>query len=208
MEKITLPADVQAIVFDVGETLIDESRGWSLRALHVGVTPFTLMGALGALIERGQDHRRVWDMLDVEPPTVVVKIQRDDLYADATPCLHAARAAGLLVGIAGNQPADAVAQLHTLGFEADFVASSAEWGVAKPSLAFFSRIAQRADLNPDAILYVGDRLDNDILPARQLGMRTAFLRRGPWGYIHSQREEAQLADIRLDSLAQLTAALG
>ncbi|SMG45154.1 HAD family hydrolase [Agreia pratensis] len=207
MNKITLPPGLRAIVFDVGETLVDESRAWSLKATEVGVTPFALMGVLGALIERDQDHRQVWDMLDVEPPDSTVRIERADLYPDAISCLQAARAAGHVVGIAGNQPDGAVAQLRALEFDADFVASSTDWGVSKPSPEFFARIAQRADLTPDAILYVGDRLDNDILPARDAGMRTALLRRGPWGYIHARREEANLADIRLDSLAQLTAAL-
>ncbi|SKA96352.1 haloacid dehalogenase superfamily, subfamily IA, variant 3 with third motif having DD or ED/haloacid dehalogenase superfamily, subfamily IA, variant 1 with third motif having Dx(3-4)D or Dx(3-4)E [Agreia bicolorata] len=207
MDKITLPVGLRAIVFDVGETLVDESRAWSVQASKVGVTPFALMGALGALIDRGQDHRRVWDMLNVKPPDATTRIERADLYPDAMPCLRAARAAGLLVGIAGNQPAGAVEQLHALGFAADFIASSTVWRIAKPSPEFFSRIAQRAELNPDAILYVGDRLDNDVLPARDAGMRTAFLRRGPWGYIHAQREETKLADVRLDSLTQLAAAL-
>lgn len=207
MNKINLPEGLQAIVFDVGETLVDESRAWSLQATEVGVTPFALMGALGALIERGEDHRRVWDMLDVEPRDAVARIERADLYPDAISCLQAVRAAGFLVGIAGNQPAGAIAQLHEVGFEADFIASSSELGVAKPLHEFFTRITQLAGRTPDAILYVGDRLDNDVLPARAAGMHTAFLRRGPWGYIHAQHEQAQLADIRLDSLDQLTAAL-
>jgi hypothetical protein len=42
-------------------------------------------------------------------------------------CLSAANVAGLVVGIAGNQPAGVVAQLQDLGFEADLLASSAEW---------------------------------------------------------------------------------
>lgn len=37
-----------------------------------------------------------------------------------------------------------------------------------------------AGVGAGAILYVGDRLDNDILLARDAGMRTAFIRRGPW----------------------------
>nr|WP_307334316.1 HAD hydrolase-like protein [Microbacterium sp. SORGH_AS_1204] len=43
---------------------------------------------------------------------------------------------------------------------------------------------------------VGDRLDNDVISARHAGMRTAFIRRGPWGIIHSRRPEASLADHR------------
>jgi len=60
---------IKAIVFDVGETLVDETRAWSHEAKRAGVTPLTLFAALGALIERGKDHREVWALLGVEPPT-------------------------------------------------------------------------------------------------------------------------------------------
>jgi FMN phosphatase YigB (HAD superfamily) len=53
------------------------------------------------------------------------------------------------------------------------------------------------------IAYVGDRLDNDVMPARRAGMRTVLLRRGPWGYLHAERPEAALADAVTDSLASL-----
>ena len=58
-----------------------------------------------------------------------------------------------------------------------------------------------AGLQPAEIIYVGDRLDNDVLPARDVGMKTAFLRRGPWGLIHSSRPEAAMADVQISSLA-------
>ncbi|MFJ6001857.1 HAD family hydrolase [Arthrobacter sp. NPDC092385] len=193
-------------MFDVGETLVDESRAWTTQAERAGVTPFALMGTLGALMAHDKDHRGVWDVLGVERPAEPPSIDQVDLYPDALSCLKAARDAGLVVGIAGNQPIGVEARLHELGFEANFIASSAAWGVAKPSAEFFSRIVQATRLDASAILYVGDRLDNDILPARTAGMRTAFIRRGPWGYLHAQRPEVDLADMRLESLAELTTA--
>lgn len=201
-----MPADVRAVVFDVGETLVDESRAWTALAERAGVTPFALMGLLGALIARDEDHRGVWDLLGVERPAEAPLIERTDLYPDALACLRAVREAGLLVGIAGNQPAGVEAQLRDAAFDADFIASSAAWGVAKPSAEFFSRTVATAQLDAGQILYVGDRLDNDVLPAREAGMRTALVRRGPWGYLHAQRPEAALADLRIDSLAELTMA--
>jgi FMN phosphatase YigB (HAD superfamily) len=108
------------------------------------------------------------------------------------------------VGVAGNQPIGVEAQLHELGFEADFIASSATWGVAKSSANFFSRVVQTTRLDASAIPYVGERLDNDILPARAADMRTAFLRRGPWGYLHAQRPEVDLADMRPASLPRMS----
>jgi len=198
---------IEVVVFDVGETLVDESRAWTELAVRAGLTPLTLMGALGAVIERGDDHRMVWDVVGVEAPTGFPRITGDDLYPDALPCLRSLRAAGLAVGIAGNQPAGAEEQLRAAGFEADFIASSAAWGVAKPSSAFFDRVVVEADRPASAILYVGDRLDNDVLPARAAGMRTAFIRRGPWGVIHTQRDEVALADLRVSSLAELLPAI-
>ncbi|WP_258371720.1 HAD family hydrolase [Curtobacterium sp. MCBD17_023] len=206
MQSGQLPTSVRGVVFDVGETLVDESRIWSLRAERAGVTPFALMALLGALIERDRDHHEVWGLLGVErPPTV--PIEGRDLYPDALDCLRACRAAGLVVGIAGNQPAGVEQRLRAVGCAPDFIASSTSWGIAKPSPAFFARVVESARLPADAVLYVGDRLDNDVLPARAAGMRTALIRRGPWGHVHARRPGAELTDMQLGSLAELTRAL-
>ena len=204
MTGICLPVEVHAVVFDVGETLVDESRAWAAQAERAGVTPFTLMGLIGALIARDQDHRQVWDLLGVSHPATSPLIDGEDLYSDALACLRSAKQAGLLVGIAGNQLACAEAQLRDNGFNVDFIASSAAWGLEKLSPEFFSRVIAETQLNARQVLYVGDRLDNDVLPARRAGMRTAFIRRGPWGYVHAQRKEVGLADLQIESLAELT----
>jgi hypothetical protein len=46
------------------------------------------------------------------------------------------------------------------------VGTSDGWGVEKPSAAFFERIVVEAGCPTDQVLYVGDRLDNDIRPAQ------------------------------------------
>jgi HAD superfamily hydrolase (TIGR01509 family) len=199
--------DLRAVVFDVGETLVDESRAWAEQAWRAGVTPFSVMGVVGALIEAGRDHREAWAILGVPPPEEGPEIGAADLYPDAIECLRTARDNGLVVGIAGNQPAGVEAQLAAAGLEVDFIASSAGWGVSKPSAAFFGRVVEETGVRPDEILYVGDRLDNDVLPARAAGMRTAFVRRGPWGHLHARRPECALADLRLESLEDLTRAM-
>ena len=38
-------------------------------------------------------------------------------------------------------------------------------------------------------------------------MRTVLLRRGPWGYLHAERPDANLADVVADSLIELPAQL-
>ncbi|WP_230462001.1 HAD family hydrolase [Gordonia sp. 135] len=196
---------IRATVFDVGETLVDESRMWAERARAAGITPFALMGVIGALIERGEDHRLAWDILSVDAPTATPAISADDLYPDALDCLRTAKAAGLIVGIAGNQPSGTAEQLLALDFTADVVASSAEWGISKPSEEYFTKLVDVLGLEPHQIMYVGDRVDNDVVPAHAIGLRTAFIRRGPWGFVHSAQPESNIADLQLDSLAQLAA---
>ncbi|KHO28439.1 haloacid dehalogenase [Mycolicibacterium setense] len=200
-------AQIRCVVFDVGETLVDETRMWTVLAQQLGLTPFTLCGVLGALIATGRDHHDLWEAIGVDRPAADIDVGQCDLYPDALECVAAVRRMGLAVGIAGNQPAAIDQLLSAAGMEADFIASSAAWGVAKPDPAFFVRLISEARLPAESILYVGDRVDNDVLPARAAGMRTVFVRRGPWGYLHALKDEASLADLRVHSLQELTTLL-
>ncbi len=105
--------------------------------------------------------------------------------------------------IAGNQPVEAEAALARLDVPADLIASSAGWGVSKPDPRFFAKVIEAAEEPPDSIAYVGDRLDNDVLPTLAAGMTAVFVRRGPWGWMHAELPEIERAHIRLDSLLDL-----
>ena len=107
------------------------------------------------------------------------------------------------VGLAGNQPEAAEGALAALGLPVDFIASSAGWGVEKPSLEFFARTAEAAAVPPGEIAYVGDRLDNDVLPAAAFGMKAVFLRRGPWGLAHDGDPRLDAASLRVGNLSNL-----
>jgi FMN phosphatase YigB (HAD superfamily) len=189
---------VGVVVFDVGETLVDETNMWT-RAAHVaGVSPFTVMGVVGATIAQGRHHNDTWQVLGVEhaPSTWTL----DDWYPDALPALARLRAAGYRVGASGNTPAFVEDDLRA---HVDFVGSSARWGVEKPSPGFFARIVELAGVEPGKIAYVGDRVDNDVGPAIAAGMVGVHIRRGPWGYLQEPPAEA----IRIRSLDELPGAL-
>ncbi|MEU3566684.1 HAD family hydrolase [Kitasatospora sp. NPDC006786] len=87
--------------------------------------------------------------------------------------------------------------------DVDLIGTSDDLGVSKPDLAFFERVAEVTPAEPHEILYVGDRLDSDVLPARAAEMRTALIRRGPWGWIQQHDPAAEQATFRIDSLAEL-----
>jgi FMN phosphatase YigB (HAD superfamily) len=107
------------------------------------------------------------------------------------------------VGLAGNQTARAETILHALNFDVDVIGTSDGWGVEKPSAAFFDRVVVEASCPADQVLYVGDRLDNDVRPAQVAGMATALIKRGPWGYILDDPDVVERCLFQIDSLAEL-----
>lgn len=131
----------------------------------------------------------------------------DDLYPDALPCLHALAADGYRLAVAANQPAPAAAVIAAMAVDFEFIGTSAAWGVQKPAAAFFQRVVRELDLPPSSIAYVGDRLDNDVRPAKAAGMVAVFLRRGPWGWIQAGRGRPADADVVVERLAELPEAL-
>lgn len=210
---------LRAVVFDVGETIVDETRAWSAWADWLGIPRLTFLAVCGAVIASGNpDHREPFRIfrpdLDLgeelrkrEAAGVGDRITVDDLYPDAADCLRALHDAGFRIGVVGNQPARAEAALAGLGLPIDLVASSESWGVQKPDPRFFERIATDLDLPPTDIAYVGDRIDNDIRPAAAVGMQAIFIRRGPWAWIQAPTDDPPEATLTVDSLAELPAKL-
>jgi FMN phosphatase YigB (HAD superfamily) len=196
---------VRAVFFDVGETLVDEERIWREVSRAVGLPPHVVWAALGTTIERGEDHWLLWDHLGVERPLGVWErfgYDAADLYPDAVPCLEQLRSAGLFVGLAGNQSRTMEAWARAT-LPADVVTSSDGVGARKPDPAFFERLVELAGVEPGELAYVGDRVDNDVLPALGVGLVAVHVRRGPWGLLRATPEGA----IGIDSLDELPAAL-
>jgi HAD superfamily hydrolase (TIGR01662 family) len=205
---------IRAVVFDVGETLVDETRIWSDWADWLGVPRLTFLGALGGIIARGGSHLDVFELfrpgLDLRAELRrraaaerLDDISPADLYPDVRPALAALAAAGYRLGIAGNQPARAGPALAALDLPVELLGISATWGVTKPDPAFFARIASELDLPPAAVAYVGDRVDNDVEPAARAGMRAIWIRRGPWAWIQAGREVPGAASAAISSLIEL-----
>jgi HAD superfamily hydrolase (TIGR01662 family) len=194
---------LKAVVFDVGETLVDEERWWRELAERVGLQPHVVWAALGVTIERGEEHDALWAHLGIEKPEgwwQGTMYAYSDLYEDAVPCLAAVRELGLRIGIAGNQTEALEGWARDAGLPADVIASSASLGVRKPDPAFFEAIVGLMECDADQVAYVGDRVDNDVLPAAAAGLVAVHIRRGPWGRLQRTPPEAALG---LDDLASL-----
>ena len=155
------------VVFDVGETLVDEAATYAR-----------------------------WE---AEGRTEGIPFSDEDLHADALPCLAALRERGLRLGAAGNMHAwhEDFLRPHV-----DFVGSSERWGVEKPNAGFFEHVVEEAAVPVEEIAYVGDRVDNDVLPAIAAGMTAVRIRRGMHADVETPHGILELA-----SLAELPEAL-
>ncbi|MFJ8883593.1 HAD family hydrolase [Streptomyces sp. NPDC102402] len=208
---------IRAVVFDVGECLVDETREYGTWADWLGVPRHTFAAMFGAVIAQGLDYRETFqvfrpgfDLYEERELRAEAghpeRFGEEDLYPDVRDSLKALRADGLWLGIAGNQTVRAGRILRELfSPDVDLIGTSDDWGASKPDQAFFDRVAEVVPAGPAEILYVGDRVDNDLRPAVAAGMRTALVRRGPWGTIQWHTPEAQeLPTFRVESLLELS----
>ncbi len=203
-----MPHALKAVFFDVGETLVDEERWWRALAAGSGLQPHVVWAALGVTIERGEEHNALWDHLGIERPTTwwnELTYELGDLYPDAIGCLEGVRALGLRVGIVGNQTAALERWAREAALPADVISSSQSLGVRKPDPRFFQHVVELAGCAPGEVAYVGDRVDNDVLPAAAAGLVAIHVRRGPWGRLQPTPPEATLAVPDLASLPQALA---
>lgn len=200
--------------FDVGETLVRDDRYWASWADWLEVPSHTLSALVGAVVAQGRDNA---DALRLLRPGIDIgaeyaardaagqgeHIEESDLYPDVRPALAALRTAGHRVLVAGNQTVRAAELLRALDLPGDGIATSGEWGVAKPDPEFFARLVEFAETTPDRIVYVGDHPANDIVPAKAAGLRTAHVRRGPWGHLWADDPITAAADWRIATLTEL-----
>jgi HAD superfamily hydrolase (TIGR01662 family) len=207
---------IGAFVFDVGETLVRDDRYWASWADWLDVPRHTLSALVGAVVAQGRDNA---DAVRLLRPGIDLaaeyaareaagrgeRIEEVDLYPDVRPALTALRQSGHRVVIAGNQTVRAAQLLRRLDLPADAIATSGEWGVAKPDAEFFARVVELAGAAPDQIVYVGDHPAHDTVAAKAAGLRAAHIRRGPWGHLWADDPITAAADWRIDSLTDLVA---
>ena len=108
------------------------------------------------------------------------------------------------IGIIANQNPGSKERLNKLGLlkYIDLVIASAEEGVAKPDLRIFQLALERANCKSEEAVMVGDRIDNDMIPAKKIGMKTVWIKQG-FGGLSEQMIEAKQPDYSVDSLNEL-----
>lgn len=211
---------IDTVVFDVGETITRDDRYWASWADWLNVPRHTLSALVGAVVAQGMDNaealRLIRPGIDVpaeyrarEAAGLGEVLDEEDLYDDVRETFTALRQRGVRVIVAGNQTVQVGELLRRLDLPADLIATSGEWGVAKPQPAFFQRVLEVAHVPADRTLYVGDHPANDVVPAKAAGLKAAHLRRGPWGYLWATDPDVSAAaDWHIDGLLELIDIVG
>ncbi|MBD5383857.1 MAG: HAD family hydrolase [Ruminococcaceae bacterium] len=84
----------------------------------------------------------------------------------------------------------------------DLVVASAEEGVAKPNKRIFEIALNRSGCKACDSVMIGDRIDNDIVPANLLGMHTVWIKQSIWRY-WKQKNKVEEPEYAVDSLSEL-----
>jgi HAD superfamily hydrolase (TIGR01662 family) len=115
---------------------------------------------------------------------------------------------GLQLGLAANQPARVITELDQRGIGKLFAHRevSGHHGYRKPDTRLFLRACEDLAIEPAVCVMVGDRIDNDVAPAKVLGMRTALFRTGR--HIAQQpRSAEEVPDVEAWDVAGMEAAI-
>ncbi|MFD6802935.1 HAD family hydrolase [Streptomyces cyaneofuscatus] len=211
---------MKTFVFDIGETLVRDDRYWGSWADWLGIPRHTLSALVGAVTAQGLDNSEALKLVKpgIDIPAEYAAreaagrgeyLDEADLYEDVRPALAELRGLGMRVVVAGNQTVRAGELLRALDLPADLVVTSGEWGCAKPSAEFFARVLDAAEAPARETVYVGDHPANDTFPGAEAGLRTAHIRRGPWGHLWAGDSRVRgRADWVIESLAELPTIVG
>lgn len=176
---------IKWLFFDLGSTLVDETECTEYRLTEL----LKQKNAPGreVLVQRMKenasnnrlpykDTAKEFGLEVIKWPTHLEKIY------DEVPGMLEELHGKYKLGIIANQSIGTKERLLQYGIlhYFDVIMSSEEEGVSKPDLEIFQRALQNANCIPEEAYMIGDRLDNDIEPAAQMGMLTIWVKQGPF----------------------------
>lgn len=195
------------IFFDVGSTLVDETEAYDHRVREmIEGTDITFsdfdnkrieLAKLGfdgnsKAIEYFALKKTPWHPEDEKP------------YAESIKTLETLKERGYNLGVIANQVMGTAQRLEAWSMLKyfDVLATSEELGVAKPHKEIFKKALESARCLPENSVMIGDRIDNDIIPAKELGMKTVWIRQGLSRFQPVDLVE-DVADWVVDNLSEL-----
>ena len=203
--------NIEWIFFDVGSTLMNEEKAYLHRLHDVANAvnePYEKIYDLA--INFYKDNRK--GDLEVMQLYGLPKLkwyQEDEELYDDTVYVLERLSEKYKIGVIANQSlgtAERLEQKAILKY-IDLVIASAEEGVSKPDRRIFDIALSRAHCKPENAVMIGDRVDNDIVPGKRIGMKTIWIKQGFGKYWSISNQEEQ-ADYEVDNLTDLLELLG
>ena len=198
--------EIKWLFFDVGSTLVDESRVYEDRMKRIadlsGLTYEQINKyAMSFYKENKKGDLEVARQLGVKLPKWESQYER--LNIDTKDCLKKLSRI-YKIGVIANQSLGTSERLENLGVRKylDLIIASAEEGVSKPDRRIFEIALERSRCRPENAVMIGDRIDNDIVPAKQLGMKTIWVKQG-FGSLWNITDESEKADIEINNLSDI-----
>ncbi|ABR54159.1 HAD superfamily (subfamily IA) hydrolase, TIGR02253 [Methanococcus vannielii SB] len=213
---------IRGVLFDLDDTLYNSSsfanraRKEALRAMidaGLDSTEENAQKVLNKIIDqKGSNYGMhfndlVKDIMGVHDPKIItmgiityhnVKFALLRPYSDTIKTLVDLRTMGLKLGIL----TDGVTikqweKLIRLGIHPlfDEVVTSEEFGLGKPNTEFFNYGLKKLKLNPEEVVYVGDRVDRDIIPAKSVGIRTVRILQGKYSSVCDETSDYTIKNI-------------
>ena len=197
---------VRWLFFDIGSTLVDETKVYDDIFQKIAVAArvsaeSVKTRAIEYYRQNKRGHREVMRLLGVDYPEWSPLYE--ELYPDTVKCLQILKKKYHL-GIIANQIPGAEKRLEGMEIRRyfDVFVSSAEEGVEKPDPRIFTIALARAGCTPEQAVMIGDRIDNDIVPAKQMGMKTVWIRQGVGKYWNIQGD-CETPDYEVNRLSEL-----
>lgn len=204
---------IEWIFFDVGETLVDESKCYhdhfekccvSLNKLNIPITSSEYQKLVEKcyLTNTERPLHTVWTSFSSSQNKPTWSHEYEKVY-DSTYNVLKQLSTRYNLGVIANQSFGLPEHLKAYDIEKFFkvIISSGEVGVKKPHSQIFELAMKKAKVRPEHTLYVGDRVDNDIIPAKKLNMRTVRIKQG-LGKLHKEHPIYQ-SDFTINFLEEL-----
>jgi HAD superfamily hydrolase (TIGR01549 family) len=214
--------DNRWIFFDLGWTLVDETEAHLARLRRLrAIAPQYADVSDERFLQLCEHHAsqfasspfqealRSLDPEDWTSASQLVSYEHSSEHLfSAVPALLGRLSTTHQLGILANQSAGTARRLQEFGI-ADFfslIVPSTEIGLAKPDPRFFAHAQALAKSSPERITMVGDRLDNDIAPAKALGWNTVRVLQG-FSRHQRPRDRREVPDLTINSVIDLTPTL-
>lgn len=171
------------VFFDIGSTLVDETECYNHR-IHDAIAGTDIT------FEQFTEKRIFFQKQNLKGDLEAIKFfglkktpwHREDerLYPETEEILQYLHGKNYIIGAIANQDFGTEKRLEEYGIRRYFssITASAEEGVAKPDPEIFRRAFKSGGCSAENAVMIGDRLDNDIAPAKALGMKTIWIKQG------------------------------